>query len=814
VLADLRFAFRMLAKAPGFTAIAVLTLALGIGSATTAFTALDALLLRPLPLIQHQDRMLWINEALPAKGVESTDISALDFLDWRARTKTLSAVWLYDHRTVIIGGGNEPVRKLGSGLSAGAFAAMGVQPILGRDFRPEEDLAGAPPVALLSYGLWQTQFGGEPDILGRTIQLNGLPTEVIGVMPQGWRYPERSDLWLPLRINPTEHHRGEFGYPGHAMLKPGVSLDEARAEFATISAALAREYPATNGGIVATLRPVREEAVQDTAQLTVLLFGAVMFVFLIACANVANLLLARASVRSKEIAIRLALGATRTRIVTQLLVESLLLSALGGIGGFLFALWGVDLMLAAIPIELPFWLRFDVDPRVFLFIAGLSTIASLLFGLAPAWQASRPEVVEELKEGGRSSGGPPRTHQLRHALVVIEIALALVLLVGAGLMMRSFLRLNQVDPGFDPRDVLTFRVGFPPAMITDPQTKQENKDVIRRFIRDLIPRLAALPGVEAASATSHLPGLGLGGFSQIIVEGRPVPKNPVQADSALARVATPEFFTTLRIAKKSGRFFTDADDAGHPAVAIVDEAFARRFFPGTDPIGRRFRTIMEKPGEAQKWFEIVGVVGTARRALDRDEPTPSFYLPHAQEPSNFMSIAMRVHGEPAAFVMAARAEVLAVNKDLPIYDEQSLEHAVLASDNVWIKRFFGYLFSAFAVVALLLASVGIYGVMAYAVTQRTQEIGVRVALGAEPRDVIRMIVWRGIGLVGVGLAVGFVAAYFTAELLAGSLYGVSPHDPPTFAVVPVLLATVALLACYVPSRRATRIDPILALRAE
>ncbi len=815
MLADLRFAFRQLAKTPGFTAVALLTLALGIGSATTAFTALDALLLRPLPLIQHQERMLWVNEAIPAKNVDRTDICYADFLDWRQRTQTLSAIWVYDTRTVILGGNEAPERVTGAGVSAGAFQAMGVQPIRGRDFLPAEDDPKAELVVLLGYDVWQRKFGGADNVIGQLIKLNGEPRKIVGVMPRGWRYPETADLWVPLGADAaTAQRRGSFNFAGHAMLQPGVTLEQARAEFATISAALATAFPATNDGLVATLREVREEAASSAAQLTVLLFGAVMFVFLIACANVANLLLARASARTKEIAIRLALGASRGRLLRQLLVESLLLSVLGAAGGLLLGLWGVDLMLAAIPVELPFWLKFDFNPTVFAFVLALAFLASLLCGFVPAWQASRPEVVGEIKDGGRTAGGGARRHRVRHALVVTEVALALVLLVGAGLMLRSFLALNRVAPGFDPRGVVTFRVGFPPAMtqgVNDPSA------IYRGFFRELLPRLEALPGVEAVSAVSALPGLGLGGFNGVRIEGQPDPKTFADTSYGQSRSVMPGFFETLRIPLRAGRSFHAMDDLNHPPVVIVDEGFAKKFFPDQDPIGKRFRNPSSDPKAAPRWLEIVGVAGIVRRWVDREDVPPTFYTPYEQGASGFMSVILRVRGDPAALLKAdgpLRREVLAVNREIPIYLNYTLEDAIHRSDSVWKRYFFGRLFAAFAGVALLLASIGIYGVMAYSVAQRTQEIGVRMALGAQPRDVIRLIVGGGARLILRGLAIGFVAAFFAAELLAGSLYGVSPHDLSTFALVPLLLAVVALAACLIPARRATKVDPIIALRAE
>jgi predicted permease len=611
-------------------------------------------------------------------------------------------------------------------------------------------------------------------------------------------------LWRPLRLPREEQQRGDFGFSGHAMLRPGVTLAEARTELTAIATGLAQENPSTNQGVLVRLRPLREEAVQEVAQLTVLLFGAVLFVFLIACANVANLLMARAASRTKEIAIRLALGAGRRRLVGQFLTESLLLGLLGGLGGLVLAVWGKDLMVAAIPMELPFWLRFDFDPAVFGFALGLSLLGGLLFGLVPAWQSTRPAVVEELKEGGRGTGGGARSLRFRHALVVAEIALALVLLVSAALLMRSFLRLQHSAPGFDARNVLTFRVGFPPTMAPD-------KVVLNRFFGELIPRLAALPGVEAAGATTMLPGTGSGNIRALMVEGQPAPQRLIDSASSHVRTVTPGLFAALRIPLLAGRDFAATDDADRPRVVVVDTVFVKRFLPGSDPLGRRIHLI-EKPGDPPKWIEIVGVVGNVRHQLARQDPVPTVYLPQTQQSSNFLSVALRVRGDPAPLVATIRTEVFAVHKEIPIYNVWTHEHAI--EREIWFHRFFGWLFAIFAAVALFLASIGIYGVMAFSVAQRTQEIGVRLALGAQSRDVIRLVVRRGLRLIALGLGLGFVAAFFATRLLTGNLYGVSPHDPPTFAVVPLFLAAVALVACWLPSRRATSVAPAVALRAE
>jgi putative ABC transport system permease protein len=806
-MSHLHFALRSLLKTPAMTIIAIVTLALGIGTATTSFSAINALLYRPLPFIQNPERMLYVNEAVPSRGIDGTDVSYADFLQWRKRTETLAAIWVMETRTIILSGRTHPVRFQGTGLNAGAFTAMGVQPLLGRDFSPEDDKAGAAPTVILGHGVWQRHFAGDMDIVGRVVTLNNEPTTVVGVMPAGWRYPETSDLWVPLRAVESAAKHGNFSYDSHAMLKPGVSLDEARAEFATISAALAREFPATNEGLVAVLRPVREEATEDSRRGAFLIFGAVLFVFLISCANVVNLLLVRGSTRGREIAVRLALGASRGQIVRQLLLESLLLGLAGGIAGLLVGFWCLDLMVALIPVEIPFWLRFEFDTTVYLFAAGLSVLGSMLVGIAPALHGSRPQLIEELKEGGRSATGGGRGHRLRQTLVVVQIALALILLVGAGLTMRSFLELRRVDPGFDPSQVLTFRVGFPSAM-------KPSDAAVTGFYHELTRRLTELPGVKSAAAVSALPGIGNGGYSPVLLEGQPVPANFSEVPTALVRIITPGYFEVLHIPVRQGRAFADTDTPGRPTVAVVDESFVARYFPGQDPIGKRFRTGENKEGMEDRWLEIVGVVAPTRRWFDRGEPIPGYYVAQAQHPSNFMSVAFRVAGDPNGYGEVARQTVLAVNSQLPIYHEQTLERAIANSESMWRRRFFGSMFTVFAGIAVTLAAIGIYGVMAHAVSQRTSEIGIRMALGAQTRDILAMVVRRGLGLVFVGLAIGLVGAWATAHLLTGTLYGVSPHDPPTFATVPVLLAAVALLACIIPARRAAKIDPMVALRSE
>lgn len=817
MLADLRFALRQLAKSPGFTAVALLTLAVGMGSATVVFSAINAFLFKPLPLLDYaEDRLVYATETERRRGNDDLGWNYPDYAALRARSTTLAGLWIHFDRTVIIAGTERPQRMQGTEITWDAFSLMGVKPIHGRPFVTADAEPDAPVVALISWRLWKRRFDGAPDIVGSSITLNGQPATVIGVMPREWWYPDVSDVWTPMQAGEKHQVRDDHPFSGRARLKPGVTLAAAQAEADAIFGALEREFPQTNTGVGVKLRPIREEAIQDTSSFTGLLLGAVTCVFLIACVNVANLLLARAATRSKEFAIRLALGAERPRVVRQLVTESLVLALLGGVGGLILGLWGNDAMVAALPMEIPFWLRFDFDLRVFGFVFALSVIAALLVGLVPALKASRPDVVNELKEGGRSlETSGPRMLRLRNLLVVVEIALALVLLVGAGLMMRSFLQLRRLDPGFDPRNVLTFRTGFPTGMI------DEDKKNAERFFDELLPKLATLPGVESAAFMSWRPSRDdQGSVGAFHLEHEPRPTRPADAHPALLRVVSSTYFTTLRIPLKAGRLFDDRiDRPDAPKAVIIDEGFAvRHFGSSAAAVGQRLGGFgpekhMEA-GSGHPLFEIIGVVGTIRHRLDRGDRFPTIYFASKQAPGSFLTVTLRTRGAAAALIESARETVIAVNREIPIYDEGALEEQLLRSDTVWPRRFFSYLFSVFALVALFLACIGIYGVMTYNVAQRVQELGVRLALGAQPQEVIRLVVHHGLRLVAWGLGVGLIAAYFLANLLAGVLYGVSPHDPPTFAAVPVLLAVVALFACWLPGRRATLIEPNAALRAD
>lgn len=803
MLADLRLALRMLAKSPAFTTVAVLALGLGIGASTTTFSAINALLLKPWPYVQSQDRVVFVSEYFPKQSKEPNGVAYPDYVDFkRDATKTLEGIGISNEVTMVLNDGDKPERYLGSLISADGFGILGVQPILGRNFRTGEDEPGAEPVALMSYNVWKSRFGADPGVVGRVVTVNGKRATIIGVMPNGWRFPETSDLWMPLKTTEKEDRRGNFNFYCFARMKPGVTIDQARAELEAIAARNAVDHPQSNTGCFAYVRDFREETVAYAKSLTVLLMGAVLFLHLIACSNVANLLLARAASRDREIAVRVALGAGRGAIIRQLLAESFVLGAVGSGVGLLFSFWGVDLMRGAIPVELPYWLRFDFDWRVFIFAGTLGVGSALLFGLFPALQASRPQLLRAMKEGGHGSAGGQKAQRVRDGLVVAEVALALVLLIGSGLMLRSFIKLQNTDVGMDPTNVLTFRTSLPAT-----ESQQQNAF---RFFKELLPKLAAIPGVEKVGATSALPAGSQVGNNAVRLEGEPIVEKVENSRQAHIVAITPGLLDAARIALLRGRDFTDADNENSQRVVMIDERAARQWFPNIDPIGHQLEIVL-KLGQEPRWATIVGIVrGVEYERLAQTRSRPCIYVPQFQDAGWFrMSLVLRTKSDPHGVLNAAREAVSSINKDVPIYDVRTMERVI--GESFWERRFFGSFFTVFATLALFLAAIGLYGVIAYSVKQRTREIGVRMAVGAQTLDVLKLIIGQGVRLVAIGVAIGVVGAFFLTKLLEGSLNGVSVHDPWSFGVVAIVLGVVGLLASYLPARAAAQLNPVEAL---
>ena len=817
-MTSIRLALRKLIQQPLFAILAIGTLGIGIGLVTTCFSAVNTLLFRPLPGVAESDRIVILHQTQtkPESGhVEKLGFNAPDAEAAADRTAALESIWLYTELTVIMEGERAPLRFLGTHLSAHAFDSMGIQPILGRNFVPADDLPDAAPVALISYDAWQQRFQGRTDAVGSELELNGVTTSIIGVMPQGWRYPTYSDVWMPFGSRSNEKMlstRGSHYLDAHGKLGPGVTVAEAQSQLDQTARVLARAFPETNYGIGIHVDHWRHSGDTDATYFTVLLFAAGFGIFLIACANVANLQLSRGSARAPEIAVRIALGASRWQIFRQLLVESFVLGILGALAGAIVSLWGIDLVLASSIMEQPFWFVLDPDWRVLLFTMSCGLIASVVFGLIPALRASQPDLIAAMKEGSRTGiDQGPYGMRLRSVIVIGEIALALVLLVGAGLMTRSFRALESVDPGYNAKNVLTFRVGFPMGY------ESEASDV-DKFYRELPGRLEGLKDVTAAAAISQLPGSNGGKGSIQLMSSAMRPTDPREIDDVVFRTVTSNYFNTLAIPLLAGRDFDPAlDSADQPMVAVVDHTFASACgLEPADIIGRKVS--LADWGEAKSasagdgTVSIIGVVGAIQHHHAETQRFPTFYLPKSHFPSNFMSVVLRTTTKPELLETSVRNEVLALHSGMPIYHVFSLEQVILRS--IWEQYFFSRMFLSIGLIAVLLACVGIYGVMTFSVTMRSQEIGLRMALGATAQEVVRDVVRRGSQLVVFGLVSGFIAAFLLANLLSGFLHGVTPHDPPTFFTVPILLATVALVACYLSSRRATRIDPMTAMRTD
>jgi predicted permease len=806
LLQDIRYAFRVLIKKPSFTIVVVLALGIGIGATTAIFSVVNAILLRPLPY-KNPDRiaMIWMNN--PKLGVDQDWHSYPNYADYKEQNQVFEDMAAFNDRSFNLTGTGEPVRVMGVWATASLFPVMGVEPIMGRPFSAEEEEPGKDLVAVISQGLWQRRFGGDPNIIGQPISLNGVNRTVVGVMPASFVFPQKdTELWIPLAVSPQRKQaRNSFSLKSVGRLKPGVTIEQARADMGAIGNRLDEQY--FHSGYGANIVPLHEQVTGKIRPALWVLFGAVTFVLLIACANVANLLLARAASREREIAIRTALGAGRARLVRQLLTESALLALAGGVVGLLLAIWGLDALIALSPEDIPRLDQVGVDARVLVFTLAISLLTGFAFGLVPALQASKPDMNETLKEGGRGSTGGIQGKRVRGLLVVSEIALSLVLLIGAGLLIRSFVRLQKFDLGFNPNNLLTMRLQLP-------GTKYREEKQFVDFYQQLFQRMRSVPGVESVGATSSIFLTDTPNSTNFSIEGRPAFTDAESIEVPLDAVTT-DYFKVMNIPLLRGREFDGHDQIGSPLVAIINETFARRFFPGEDPIGKRF--LYGRPqGPNPPWRTIVGVVADVRRTGFDKDVRPETFLPQDQEPDNALTVVARTASNPASFAGALRDQVWAVDKDQSVFDIKTMDETL--SEMTSQRRFTMLLLSIFAAVALILAAVGIYGVISYSVTQRTHEIGIRIALGAERRDVLRLVVGQAMTMTSVGVVAGlgasFLLAFVLKRLMSGLLYGVSATDPVTFALIPLALVGVALGASLVPARRATKVDPMVALRYE
>jgi putative ABC transport system permease protein len=798
---DLHYAIRRLLKNPGFTAITVLTLALGIGANSAIFSVINAVLFRPLPF-PESDRLVGMYQVW--KGDRAV-MSPSNFLDLRQQTRTLEDAAAIDSTEFTLTGTGDPLRLQGSEVSASFFNVLRIRPFLGRTFAADENEPGKDKVVVLGHSLWQQRFASRGDIVGTSLVLDGNPRTIIGVMPPGFSYPAEQDLWIPIEYtDDTKNARGAWYLSAIARLKPGVSAEQSASEIATLGKALEKAYPRQNTDVGFTTFPLHEAIVGDLRPALLVLLGAVGFVLLIACANVANLLLARAVARETELAVRTALGAGRGRLVRQLLTESLVLGAAGGLVGLLIAFWGSDILVSLQPDGIPRLNEIGIDRHVVLFTLGISLLTGIVFGALPALQMTRGTLSASLKEGGRGNMAAAGSARLRGTLIVAEMALAVMLLSGAGLLIKSFGKLQAVDPGFRPEETLSFELSLP-------RTTYKDDAQIISFYERLSDRIGSLPGVRTVGGVMGLPLSGLRFNISFKVVGRPQAA-PGQEPSMEVRVATPDYFRTLGVPLKRGRVFTNADTAQTTPVVILSETAAARYFPNEDPIGKRIEMGWSRRDKKRAGGEVIGVVGNVKE-LGLDEEFPAeIYLPMRQWPVGRMAMVARTAVPPMSLADEVKQAVQELDANLPVNQIRTVEAVV--AESIAQPRFYMLLLGVFAAVALVLAAIGIFGVMSYMVSQRTREIGIRMALGAQGGSVVSMVVRQAMLLAGAGLFVGMIAALALSRTMTTLLFDLSPTDPVTFATVIAVLACVAFLASYLPARRAANVDPIEALRAE
>ena len=798
MISELRLAGRSLRRARGFAIAAVGVLALGIGAAATVFSVVDAILIRPLPY-PAADRLAVIYATQPSRGVRRGGASFPDLNDWRAKLPAFDGIFAYLGSNVSLTGSGEAERVRAALVSEDFFRVMGVGPSLGRAFRGGEWKPGGPKAAILSDALWRRRFGADQGIVGRAATIDGERYEITGVMPPGFDFPD-VEVWAPFTFPPDVATREERALGAVARLGDGVSIRVAQAQLDAFNARLERAYPATNAGWQARIVSLHGDLAADFRSGLYLLAATVVLVLLITCANVANLMLARTNARRRELAVRIALGGSRRQVARQLLAESVILTAAGAASGILTALWGARLVRVVVPVEIPSWIHLGVGFRTIAFAVGISAVLAVVLGLSTGARIADRSLADSLRDGNRTGSGASRARS-RRALVVGEIAVSLALLVGALLLTRSFARMARADPGFDAKGVLTFRISLP-------ESRYPSDSSITRFHDQLHDGLVALPGVASTASVLTPPLSDENIFTAITIEGQPAP--PGQAMHAHRQAVTPGYFPVLRIPILTGRAFTTADDASAPPVAIVTDALARDRWPNQSAVGRRF-----KLGQADSkgdWITIVGVARDIKQFGVREGTVEGIYLPFAQSPPRTATIAIRVAGEPTAVATPARRIIQGLDPELAVFGVESMPRTLARS--IWQPKLQALLVGTFAIIALVLAAVGVYGVVSYAVAQRTREIGVRIALGAQRTAVLRLVLGQGVRLTLIGIALGLVGSLAGAKLLAGLLFGVTARDPVTFTGVPLLLALVAVIACYLPARRAASVDPAIALRAD
>ena len=798
LIKDLRYGIRSFLKRPGFLVIAISTLALGIGATTAMFTVVNSVLLRPLQFPEPERITLFVG-VNPRMGITESSMSIPDIVDWQKQTQSFEQIAAFYSGGALLSTGDEVERVRAAAVSPEFFPLFKTNPVAGRVLQADDMQKGREPAVVISHALWQRRFGGTQDVVNRKVILNGKPSTIVGIMPAGFTYPSDCELWRPFPLEPTKEARDNRFLSVVTRLKPGVTLSQAQTEIDTVNQRLAQSYAETNSGWGVRLSELRESLVGELRTSLLMLLGAVAFVLLIACANVANLLLARAAYRQKEIALRTALGASRLRVVRQLLTESVLLSLVSGVVGLALSLWFIRLLVAITPPNTPRLSEIGIDLRVFAFTFGVTIVAGILFGLFPALQTSRPNLNETLKDSGQRGAETGGRNQVGSLLIVSEIALSFILLAGAGLLIKSFLHLREINPGFNPDNVLAMRLSLPPGKYADGEPSVQ-------IFKQLIDGVKATPGVQSAGAVLSLP-LGadtLNVWRAVIREGRPM--TPEEQTDAQYLLITPDYFQTLQIPLKAGRIFTDQDTEQSTRVVIVNEKLARELWPNENPIGHHFTIWRDEKFPR----EVVGVVGDTKSSLDK-EAGNQMYVPYAQDPTwGNLALVVRTAGEPTAVAGSVREAIRAVDRGIPTYNLKTMNDVV--SSSAAPRRIPMLLLSTFAGVAMLLAMLGIYGVTSYYVTQRTHEIGIRMALGAQIGDVLKLVLRRAMLLAVVGIVVGVAGAISVTRYMTSLLFGVKPIDTLTFVGVAVVLAVVVFVACLVPARRAAKIDPLEALR--